>query len=176
MNREPPVPLCRWFEHRCSADDHGGLLLVFMQRMARRFSDDPGFMIFATVVRLLVRCFVGHPKQLEPAYEDEGIWTSLDVLQKGRIIRSEMERKRLQQYQKPMKTNHSNRFETYSYVFVFPTEEVQFSFLGQIITLLVDFTFGVDQTFIIRDDRIVFGGSQVVRTRSDLANPCPYYF
>lgn len=128
----------------------GFLITVYTRRIMRLFVADPDWSISWWVVRVLVRVLPGGQRQLSPARPFEEALSTLDIIERGKIIRAERELRSVRQHQKFLHINRKSRFRSYSHALIFVIEESSFSYLSQFFTLWFDFIYSVDQTIIFR--------------------------
>lgn len=128
----------------------GFLITMYTTRIMRLFVDDPDWSISQWIVRALVGILPGRRRQLSQTRLFEEALSSLNIIERGKIIRAERELRRVRQHQEFLQTNRNNRFGSYSHALVFIIEESSLAFLSQISTLLFDFIYGVDQAISFR--------------------------
>ena len=126
----------------------GILFTIYAKRIMTLFSDDPDWTISFWLVQICIQCFV-RIGYLEPVDASDRTKSSLNLIERGKIIRTEREKKRFQEHE-CIRMNSSNRFRSYTAAFVFITVELRRGFVGQITTLLATFTYGLGQIFVMR--------------------------
>lgn len=128
----------------------GFLISVYTRRIMRLCVDDPDWSISEWIVRVLVRILPGGRRQLSRTKPFDEALSSLNIIERGKIIRAERESRLVRQHQEFLRVNRNSCFGSYCHSLVFILHESSFAFLSQISTLMFDFIYGVDQTIMFR--------------------------
>lgn len=123
----------------------GFLVRMYTLRIGRLFSVDPDWSLSVWLVGILIKRLAPESHQSEVAGT-----ASLDVSERGALIRKEQERKRYRRLKDFMVKNRKTALQAYGFALVFMIVELDYAYLSQITTLLFDFVYCIVQIFIMR--------------------------
>ena len=133
----------------------GFLIDVYVQRIVPLFFADPDWSLIDGIVLVLVKILASRSKRSADVME--GSISSLDVIERGKVIRAKREAVRYRRYEDIVKRNRQSYLKTCGSTLIFMVTELNFAYLSQITTVVFDFVYGVVQIRVLRDDVPVQG-------------------